>query len=113
MKMNNAGKDVMRKLSLAELECVCGAINLGPTPVAPDDFAPLFCGEPMNANTACEILGGIYNAYGEDVAIDFAKNNWVPTSDWNEYYKQGGIYYSVQMVYGKLYQSYVTGEPSY
>ena len=102
-----------KKLTIDEQECVSGGVNLGPTPVAPDDFAPTFCGEPMNSSTCCEVLGGIYNTFGEDYAIEYAKNYMIPTSDWHEYTKQGGIYYAVDMIYGKLYQSYITGEPSY
>lgn len=91
---------------------VC-AYDLSATPSAPDDFVLYYGGEPMNASTACEVLGGIHRAYGEDVAIDFAKNNWIPTRDWYEYYKQGGIEYAVQMIWGKLYKSYITGKPAY
>ena len=102
-----------KKLSLDEMERVSGGVNLGSTPVAPDDFALTFCGEPMNAHTCCEVLGGIYDTFGEDYAIEYAKNYLIPTSDWNEYTRQGGIYYAVDMIYGKLYQSYITGEPTY
>lgn len=37
----------------------------------------------------------------------------IPTSGWHEYTKQGGTYHAVDRIYGKLYQSYITGEPSY
>ena len=102
-----------KELSLDELERVSGGVNLGSTPVAPDDFGLTFGGELMNAQACREVLGGIYDTFGEDYAIEYAKKYLIPTSDWLEYTRQGGIYYAVDMIYGKLYLSYITGESAY
>jgi hypothetical protein len=103
-----------KKLSLDELERVSGGINLGGwTPVAPDDFGLTFGGELMNAQACREVLGGIYDTFGEDYAIEYAKKNIVQTSDWLNYTRQGGIYFAVDMIYGKLYLSHITGESAY
>ena len=106
--MKKTNKHKYEGLILTTLERVCGGVNLGPTPEAPDDFYVYYGGKPMNASTAFEVLGGIYRAYGRDIAIDFAKNNWIPTRDWEEYEAQGGIDYAVQMLFGKMYHSYIT-----
>ena len=63
-----------KKLSLDELERASGGVNLGGwTPVAPDDFGLTFGGELMNAQACREVLGGIYDTFGEDYAIEYAK----------------------------------------
>lgn len=111
--MNKERKDAKRGLKSWEMELVNGGIDLSGTPVAPDDFYVYYGGYPMNAEAARDILKGICNAYGPDYAIEYAKNYWIPTSDWYEYYMQGGIDYAVQMMFGKMYKGYTTGESVY
>lgn len=72
--INGKNNDAMRELKLKELELVSGGFKIYSTPVAPDDFLmPIGDGLYANANTACEVLGGIHDAYGADYAIEYAK----------------------------------------
>lgn len=89
------------KMRFTELDNVSGG-----TANAPDDYyvACIDGHTCINASTACEILRGIWDQFGHDVAIEFAKSNWIPTSDWKNYGDAGGPEYAVQMIWGKGYE---------
>ena len=95
-------KNAINEINFKELEIVNGG-----TANAPDSFY-IRCSDNhtvMNASTACEVLRGIYNGYGYDYAVAYAKNYWLPTRDWDNYIHAGGPEYAVQMIWGKCYES--------
>ena len=88
----------MRELSMDEMDKVSGG-----TKTAPSDYT--FKG--LTQWQAGDILQGLVDAFGIDMAIDWANENWVRTQDWETYMRESADrnagHYAAHRIWGKAY----------
>ena len=101
-------------LSPDELDTVAGGVAaLGGHSIGwenpPDDFT-LMGG--LNMHSAIIILTAIDDALGHDVAIWWAKTNWVQSNIWDKI-PTNGVAWCVEELWGKAYYAEINGYDSF